>query len=66
MSAGQGVTAAELQAALEDATKGQLSAAEVQAIVDRSISAMPVPEPAQIDLGQMEALVKAVRCLVGS
>ena len=58
MSAGQGVTAAELQAALEDATKGQLSAAEVQAIVDRSISAMPVPEPAQIDLGQLENLVK--------
>ena len=54
MSAGQGVTAAELQAALEDATKGQLSAAEVQAIVDRSVQSLPVPE---IDISQMEALV---------
>ena len=54
-SAGQGVTAAELQAALEDATRGQLSAAEVQSIVDRSISQLPVPE--QLDVGQLEALV---------
>ena len=57
MSSGQGVTAAELQAALEDATKGQLSAAEVQSIVDRSVRSLPAPEPAQIDVGALESLV---------
>ena len=43
---------------MEDATQGQLSAAEVQSIVDRSIrvSFLP-PEPATIDFGQLEALV---------
>ena len=57
MSSGQGVTAAELQTALEDATKGQLSAAEVQSIVERSVRSLPAPEPAQIDVGALESLV---------
>ena len=57
ISAGSGVTAAELQSALEGATAGQLSAAEVRSIVDQSIRALPAPEPAQIDMGQLESLV---------
>ena len=62
MSAGSGVTAAELTAALEDATKGQLSAAEVQSIVDRSVRALPAPE---IDVSQIEGLIEsAVRANV--
>ena len=62
MSAGSGLTAAELTAALEDATKGQLSAAEVQSIVDRSIRSLPAPE---IDVSKIEGLIEsAVRANV--
>ena len=53
-----GVTSAEVEAAVNAASAGQLSAAEVQRIVDQSIRALPAPEPSQIDVGQLRSLVQ--------
>ena len=55
MAAPQGVTAAELQAQLEAATEGQLSAPQVQAIVAQSLNALPPPE---INVAQIQGLVE--------
>ena len=53
-----GVTRAEVEAAVNSASAGQLSAADVQRIVDQSVRALPAPEPAQIDVGQLRSLVQ--------
>ena len=65
-TAPQGITAADVQKAVEQsvrqATAGQLTAAQVQSIVDRSISSLPAPE---IDVGQIQGLIEsAVRANV--
>ena len=53
-----GVTRADVEAAVNAASAGQLSAADVQRIVDQSIRSLPAPEPAEIDVGQLRALVQ--------
>ena len=53
-----GVTRADVEAAVTAASAGQLSAADVQRIVDQSIRALPAPEPAEIDVGQLRSLVQ--------
>ncbi|MDE0344236.1 MAG: ABC transporter substrate-binding protein, partial [Boseongicola sp.] len=53
-----GVTRAEVEAAVNAASAGQLSAADVQRIVDQSIRNLPAPEPAEIDVGQLRSLVQ--------
>ena len=65
-TAPQGMTAADVQSAVEasvrQATAGQLTAAQVQSIVDRSVSSLPAP---QIDVGQIQGLIEsAVRANV--
>ena len=52
-----GVTRAEVEAAVNAASAGQLSAADVQRVVDQSIRDLPAPAPAEIDLDQLRALV---------
>ena len=51
-----GVTRADVEAAVISASQGQLSAADVERIVDRAIGALPAPE---IDVAQIEGLVEA-------
>ena len=51
-----GVTRADVEAAVNAASAGQLSAADVQRIVDQSIKNLPAPE---IDVGQLSAMVEA-------
>ena len=53
-----GVTRADVEAAVNAASAGQLSAADVQRIVDQSIRNLPAPEPAEIDVGQLRSLVQ--------
>ena len=53
-----GVTRADVEAAVNAASAGQLSAADVQRIVDQSIRDLPAPAPAEIDVGQLRALVQ--------
>ncbi len=53
-----GVTRAEVEAAVNAASAGQLSAADVERIVDQSIRALPAPEPAEIDVEQLRSLVQ--------
>ena len=53
-----GVTRADVEAAVNAASAGQLSAADVQRIVDQSIRNLPAPAPAEIDVGQLRSLVQ--------
>ena len=53
-----GVTRADVEAAVNAASAGQLSAADVQRIVDQSIRDLPAPAPAEIDVGQLRSLVQ--------
>ena len=53
-----GITRAEVEAAVNAASAGQLSASDVQRIVDQAIRDIPAPEPAQIDMAQMQALIQ--------
>ena len=50
-------TRADVEAAVNSASAGQLSAAEVQRIVDQSIRDFPIPEPERIDLTQLQNLI---------
>ena len=52
----EGLTRADVEAIVNNATAGGLSAADVQRIVDQSVSNIPVP---QIDTGQLSALVES-------
>jgi peptide/nickel transport system substrate-binding protein len=52
----EGLTRADVEAIVNNATAGGLSAADVQRIVDQSIQNIPVP---QIDTGQLSALVQS-------
>ena len=52
----EGLTRADVEAIVNNATAGGLSAADVQRIVDQSIQNIPVPE---IDTGQLSALVQS-------
>ncbi len=52
----EGLTRADVEAIVNNATAGGLSAADVQRIVDQSISNLPAP---QIDTGQLSSLVQS-------
>ena len=52
----EGLTRADVEAIVNNATAGGLSAADVQRIVDQSVQNIPVPE---IDTGQLSALVQS-------
>lgn len=52
----EGLTRADVESIVNNATAGGLSAADVQRIVDQSIQNIPVPE---IDTGQLSALVQS-------
>ena len=51
-----GLTRADVQSIVSESTAGQLSAADVQAIVDQSFRALPAPE---IDVSQLTGLVNS-------
>ena len=57
LAAQPGLTRADVEAIVTSATGDQLSAAEVQRIVDQSIKALPVPET--LDLADISRLVEA-------
>ncbi len=52
----EGLTRADVESIVTNATAGGLSAADVQRIVDQSVSNIPVPE---IDIGQLSSLVES-------
>ena len=52
----EGLTRADVEAIVNNATAGGLSAADVQRIVDQSVQNIPVP---QIDTGELSALVQS-------
>lgn len=54
-----GITRAEVEAVVKAASQGQLSAPDVQRIVDQSIRALPLPEPEEFDASQLQSLVEA-------
>ena len=60
----EGLTRADVESIVTNATAGGLSAADVQRIVDQSVSNLPVPE---INVGQLSSLVESAvaarRCL---
>ena len=51
-----GLTRAEIESIVSESTAGQLSAADVKAIVDQSVRALPAPE---IDVSQLSSLVNS-------
>ena len=51
-----GLTRADVEAIVGQSTAGQLSAADVKAIVDQAVGALPAPE---IDVNQLSSLVNA-------
>ena len=51
-----GLTRADVESIVSQSTEGQLSAADVKAIVDQSVRALPAPE---IDVGQLSSLVNS-------
>ena len=51
-----GLTRADVEAIVSQSTAGQLSAADVKAIVDQSVRALPAPE---IDVNQLSSLVNS-------
>ena len=51
-----GLTRADVESIVSQATAGQLSAADVKAIVDESVRALPAPE---IDVSQLSSLVNS-------
>ncbi len=51
-----GLTRADVESIVSESTAGQLSAADVQAIVEQSIRALPAPE---IDVNQLSSLVES-------
>ena len=51
-----GLTRADVEAIVTQSTEGQLSAADVKAIVDQSIRALPAPE---IDVNELSSLVNS-------
>ena len=51
-----GLTRADVEAIVSQSTEGQLSAADVKAIVDQSIRALPAPE---IDVSELSSLVNS-------
>ena len=52
----EGLTRADVESIVTNATAGGLSAADVQRIVDQSVSNLPVPE---INVGQLSSLVES-------
>ena len=52
----EGLTRADVESIVNNATAGGLSAADVQRIVDQSVSNLPVPK---IDVGQLSSLVES-------
>ena len=52
----EGLTRADVESIVSQATAGQLSAADVKAIVDQSVRALPAPE---IDVSQLSSLVNS-------
>ena len=51
-----GLTRADVESIVSESTAGQLSAADVQAVVEQSIRALPAPE---IDVNQLSSLVES-------
>ena len=56
LAAQPGLTRADVEAIVSSATANQLSAADVQRIVDQSVRSLPVPET--LDASEISALVE--------